>query len=44
MHTLIDSAYGVYNNMRSQIGGAISFGWGLIHEKTIMHKTQHKKF
>ena len=26
IHTWIDSAYGVYNDMRSQRGGAISLG------------------
>ena len=29
IHTLIDGAYGVYNNVRSQTGGEFSLGWGL---------------
>ena len=30
MHRWIDGAYSVYNNMRSQTGGVISLGWGII--------------
>ena len=38
MHTWIDAAYGAYNDMRSQPDGAISLGWGIIHEKSIIQK------
>ena len=42
MHTWIDAAYDVYNDMISQIGGAISLGWGIIHEKSIIQKLNTK--
>ena len=38
----IDSIYGVYNDMRSQIGGSISLGWSIIHEKLILQKLKTK--
>ena len=42
MHTWIDAAYSVYNNMRSQTGGAISLGWGIIHDKSTIQKLNTK--
>ena len=42
MHTWIDAAYGVYNDMRSQTDGAISLGWGIIHEKSTIQKLNAK--
>ena len=42
MHIWIDAAYGVYNDMRSQTGGAISLGWGIIHEKSTIQKLNTK--
>ena len=42
MHTWIDAVYGVYNDMRSQICGTISLGWGIIHEKFIIEKLNRK--
>ena len=42
MHTWIDAAYGVYNDMRSQTGGAIFLGWGIIHEKSTIQKLNTK--
>ena len=42
MHTWIDAAYGVYNDMRSQTGGAIYLGWGTIHDKCIIQKLNTK--
>ena len=42
MHTWIDAAYGVYNDTRSQIGGAISLGWSRIHEKSTIQKLNTK--
>ena len=38
MHTLINAAYGLYNDIRSQTGGEISLGWGVMHEKCIIQK------
>ena len=34
MYTWIDAAYAVYHDMRSQTGGAISFGLGIVHGKS----------
>ena len=34
LFTWVDAAYAVHNNMRSQTGGAMSFGVGIIHEKS----------
>ena len=42
MHTWIDAVYGVYNDTRSQTGEAISLGWGIIHEKSIIQKLNTK--
>ena len=42
MYTWIDAAYGVYNDMRSQTGGAISLGWGIIHETSTIQKLNKK--
>ena len=42
MHTWIDTAYGVYNDMGSQTGEAISLEWGIIHEKSTMKKLNTK--
>ena len=42
MDTWIDTSYGVYNDMRSQTGGAISLGWGIIHEISIIQKLNTK--
>ena len=42
MHTWIDTVYGVYNDMRSQTGGAIPLGWGIIHEKSTIQKLNTK--
>ena len=32
--TWVDAAYTVYENMRSQTGGAMSFGLGLVHDRS----------
>ena len=33
LYTWIDAAYAVHNNMRGHTGGAISMGYGIMHEK-----------
>ena len=43
MHTWIDTVYGVYNDTRSQTGEAISLGWGIIHETSIVQKLNTKR-
>ena len=43
MYTWIDAAYDVYNDMRSQTGGVISLGWGIIHEKSIIQELNTKR-
>ena len=43
MHTWIDAAYEVYNDMKSQTGREISLGWGIIHKKSIIQKLNTKR-
>ena len=31
LHIWVDAAYGVHNDMKSQTGGVMSFGHGMIH-------------
>eukprot|EP00957_Ditylum_brightwellii_P143410 10925329-Ditylum_brightwellii.AAC.1 len=38
LYTWIDAAYAVHPNMRSQTGGAMSFGVGIVHGKSIKQK------
>ena len=42
MFTWVDAAYAVYDDMRSQTGGAMSFGLGVIHCKTSRQKLNTK--
>ena len=42
LYTWIDAAYGVHNNMRSQTGGAMSFGYGIVHGKSSKQKLNTK--
>ena len=42
IHMWIDAAYGIYNDMRSQTDGAISLGWGIIHETSTIQKLNTK--
>ena len=38
LYTWIDAAYAVHNDMRSQTGGCISFGYGILHGKSSKQK------
>ena len=40
--TWVDAAYAVYENMRSQTGGAMSFGLGLVHGRSSKQKLNTK--
>ena len=40
--TWIDAAFAVHPNMRSQTGGTMSFGWGVIHAKSTKQKLNTK--
>jgi hypothetical protein len=40
--TWIDAAFAVHQNMRSQTGGAMSFGWGTIHARSSKQKLKTK--
>jgi hypothetical protein len=40
--TWIDAAFAVHQNMRSQTGGAMSFGWGTIHARSSKQKLNTK--
>ena len=42
MFTWIDAAYAVHDNMRSQMGGLISLGRGVVHVKYLMEKINTK--
>ena len=42
LFTWIDAAYGVWNNMRSQTGGCMSLGLGMIHCKSCKQKLNTK--
>ena len=40
--TWVGAAYAVYENMRSQTGGAMSFGRGLVHGRSSKQKLNTK--
>ena len=40
--TWIDAAFAVHPNMRGQTGGAMSFGWGIIHGRSSKQKINTK--
>ena len=42
LFTWVDAAFAVHPNMRSQTGGAMSFGWGLIHGRSSKQKLNTK--
>jgi hypothetical protein len=42
LHTWIDAAYAVHENMRSQTGGCMSFGHGIIHGRSSKQKLNTK--
>ena len=42
LETWIDASYATHENMRGHTGGAMSFGWGLVHEKATMQKLNTK--
>ena len=42
LFTWVDAAFVVHPNMRSQTGGAMSFGWGLIHGRSSKQKLNTK--
>ena len=42
LHTWIDAAYAVHNDMRSQMGGCMSFGNGMIHGRSSKQKLNTK--
>ena len=43
MHTWINTAYGIYNDIISQTGVAISLEYGIIHEKSTIQKLNTKR-
>ena len=42
LYTWVDAAYGVHDNMRSQTGGAMSFGIGILHGRSSKQKLNVK--
>ncbi len=42
LETFIDASYATHNNMQGHTGGAMSFGWGVIHEKASKQKINTK--
>ena len=42
LFTLIDESYTVHENMRSDTGGTMSMGWGVIHVKSSKQKLNTK--
>jgi len=42
IHTWVDAAYAVHENMRSQTGGCLSFGRGVVHTKSSKQKLNTK--
>ena len=42
LFTWIDAAFAVHQNMRSQTGGAMSFGWGTLHARSSKQKLNTK--
>ena len=42
VYTWIDAAYAVHNNMRSQTGGAMSMGHGILHGRSSKQKLNTK--
>ena len=42
IHTWVDAAYAVHDNMRSQTGGCLSFGRGMVHTKSSKQKLNTK--
>jgi hypothetical protein len=42
LETWIDASYATHENMRGHTGGAMSFGWGVVHEKASKQKLNTK--
>jgi hypothetical protein len=42
LETYIDASYATHANMRGHTGGAMSFGWGVVHEKASKQKINTK--
>ena len=42
LFTWVDASYAVHHNMRSHTGGAMSLGWGTIHNKSTKQKLNTK--
>eukprot|EP00957_Ditylum_brightwellii_P076151 5788828-Ditylum_brightwellii.AAC.1 len=42
VYTWVDAAYVVHPNMRSHMGGAMSFGWGIVHGRASKQKLNTK--
>ena len=42
IHTWVDAAYAVHENKRSQTGGCLSFGRGMVHTKSSKQKLNTK--
>jgi hypothetical protein len=42
LETWIDASYAIHENMRGHTGGAMSFGWGVVHEKASKEKLNTK--
>ena len=40
--TYVYTSYSTHDNIRSHTGGCMTFGWGLIHEKSSKHKLNTK--
>ena len=41
LFTRVDAAYAVHHNMRSHMGGTMSFGTGVIHSKSLKWDASH---
>ena len=42
LETWVDASYAIHDNMRGHTGGAMSFGWGVVHEKAAKQKLNTK--
>jgi hypothetical protein len=42
LETWVDASHATHANMRGHTGGAMSFGWGVVHEKSAKQKLNTK--
>eukprot|EP00957_Ditylum_brightwellii_P124753 9508629-Ditylum_brightwellii.AAC.1 len=42
LYKWVDAAYAIHPNMRSHTGGAMSFGWGIVHRRASKQKLNTK--